>query len=276
HGFAHVALQLFFLVHDFHRAAAEYIRRAHDQREADFLRGGNRLLQRTHGGVGRLFQLQALDHLLEALAVFGAVDRIRRGADDGHAVGFEIARQFQRRLAAELHDHADRLFLGDDFEHVFERYRLEVQAIGSVVVSRNRFRVAVDHDGFIAIFAHRQRRMHAAIIELDTLADTVRATTQHQNLVARADIGFALFLVGRVHVGRAGRKFRRAGIDALVDRTNAKLVTTATQFLFADRQQYREPFVGETLAFQTEHEVRVDIRQCDLLQLIFGFDDIFD
>ena len=54
----------------------------------------------------------------------------------GTPFGFQVQRQLQRRLAAVLHDHADRLFLVDDFQHVFQRQRLEVQAVGGVVVGR--------------------------------------------------------------------------------------------------------------------------------------------
>ena len=43
---------------------------------------------------------------LEALTVFGQVDRVGRGAEDRDAGFFEGRRQFQRRLAAQLHDHA--------------------------------------------------------------------------------------------------------------------------------------------------------------------------
>jgi hypothetical protein len=70
-----------------------------------------------------------VQQLLEALAVFGRVDHVGAGADDGHAIGLQVQRQLQRRLATVLHDHAQRLFLVDDFQHVFQRQRLEVQAV---------------------------------------------------------------------------------------------------------------------------------------------------
>ena len=141
--------------------------------------------------------------LLEALAIFGEVDRIRRGADDRHAVGFQRLRQLQRRLSAVLHDHALGLLEVDDLEHVFERQRLEVQPVGGVVVGRDRLRIAVDHDGFVAILAQRQRGMHAAVVELDALPDAVRAAAEHDDLVARGRLRLAFVLVGRIQVGGA-------------------------------------------------------------------------
>jgi hypothetical protein len=111
-------------------------------------------------------------------------------------------RQLQRRLAAVLHDHALGLFLVDDLQHVFQRQRLEVQAVGGVVVGGHGLRVAVDHDGLVPVLAHRQRRMHAAVVELDALADAVGAAAQHHDLLARGRLGLALVLVGRIQVGR--------------------------------------------------------------------------
>ena len=39
-------------------------------------------------------------------------------------------RELERRLAAELHDYAQRLFALRDREHVFEGQRVEVKAVG--------------------------------------------------------------------------------------------------------------------------------------------------
>ena len=72
----------------------------------------------------------------------------------------------------------------DDLEHVLERQRLEVQAVGGVVVGRDGLRIAVDHDGLVAVLAQRQRRVHAAVVELDALPDAVRAAAQHHDLPA--------------------------------------------------------------------------------------------
>jgi len=60
-----------------------------------------------------------------------------------------------------------------DVHHVFERERLEVEAVRSVVVGGNRLRVAVDHDGLDARLLEREGRVHARVVELDALADAV-------------------------------------------------------------------------------------------------------
>ena len=128
-------------------------------------------------------QSQLVDHPLETLAVFGAVDGVRAGADNRHTFRFKGTRQFQRGLAAKLDNDALRLLNADNFQHIFQGHRLKVEAVGSVVVCRDGLRVAVDHYSLVTVFAHGQRRVHTAVIELDTLADAVGAATQHHNLV---------------------------------------------------------------------------------------------
>ena len=129
------------------------------------------MLGRGQAGLG--------EHPAERAAVLGQVDRLGLGAEDRHAGVLEPLRQAERGLPAERADHAgDRagLLLGvHDLEHVLERQRLEVEPVGGVVVGRDRLRVAVDHDGLVAGLAQRHHRVHARVVELDALADPVRA-----------------------------------------------------------------------------------------------------
>jgi hypothetical protein len=247
---AHVALEVALLVHDLHRAAAQHVAGTHHQRVAQRLRLLQRLGLGARGGVGRLAQAEFLQQLLEALAVLGGVDHVGRGADDGHAFGLQAQRQLQRRLAAVLHDHAGGLFLVDDLQHVFQRQRLEVQAVGGVVVGGHRLRVAVDHDGLVAVLAQRQGGVHAAVVELDALADAVGPAAQHHDLLAVGRLGLALVLVGRVHVGGVGGEFRGAGVHALVDRAHAQLLAQLAHGLVGGLEQLGQAAVGEALALE--------------------------
>ena len=71
------------------------------------------------------------------------------------------------------------------FSTFFERERLEVQAVAGVVIGRDGLRIAVDHDRFDAEFLQRERRVAAAVIELDSLADAVGAAAQDHDFLAR-------------------------------------------------------------------------------------------
>ena len=84
-------------------------------------------------------------------------------------------RQLERRLPAVLDDEPLRLLDPDDLEHVLEGERLEVEPVAGVVVGGDRLRVAVDHDGLEPGLPQREAGVHAAVVELDALADAVRA-----------------------------------------------------------------------------------------------------
>ena len=103
----------------------------------------------------------------------------------------------------------------DDVGQVLGGERLEVEAVGGVVVGRDRLGVAVDHDGLEPGVAQGHRGVHAAVVELDALADPVRPRPEDDDPgpVRRADL--VLVLVGRVVVRRVGLELGRAGVDRL-------------------------------------------------------------
>ncbi len=135
-------------------------------------------------GICELFQ-----QLAEALAVFGQVDRLRRGADDAYPGGLQRQGKVQRRLPAELHDDADlgsaRALVLVDGHHVFEGERLEVEAVAGVVVGGNRLGIAVHHHGFVAVFVQGEGGMAAAVVELNSLPDAVRPAAEDDDLLLR-------------------------------------------------------------------------------------------
>src|SRR5690606_29705376 len=257
-------------------APAQHIAGAHHQRIADVggVRHGFGLGARR--AVGRLAQTQLVEQLLEALAVFGHVDGFGAGADDGHTVGFERARQLQRGLAAILDDHAHRVFFVDDFEHVFERERLEVQAIGSVVVGGDGFRVAIDHDGLVPVVAQGQGGVHAAVVELDALPDTVGAAAEHDDFLAVGRLRLALVFVRGIHVRGAGGELGRAGIDALVHGTHIELVAQLADLGFGGIQQERQAAIGEPHALELPQRGVVEVGQRLLFERQFDVDDFLD
>ena len=221
-GAAQVVGEVLPRVDDLHRAPAEHVARAHEQREADLLGGGERLVDVVRGGVRRRLVAELREQRAEAAAVLGEVDRVDARAEDRHARVLQAGGELQRRLAAELHDHALGLLDLHDAEHVLERERLEVQAVGGVVVRRDGLGVAVDHHRVAAGGADGHRGVHAAVVELDALADAVRAGAEDDDarLVAAADLVAGLAgaeaLPARVVVRRLGGELGRARVDGLV------------------------------------------------------------
>ena len=236
HRAGEVALEVARAVDDLHGASAEHVGRAHDDGIADLGGRVDAALQVEGGAVGGLAQADLVDHALEALPILGAVDGVRAGADDVDAGGMQPIHQLERRLAAELHDQAVRLLHVDDGQHVLEGHRLEVQPVRGVVVGGDGLRIAVHHDGLEAVFAHRQCRVDAAVVELDALPDAVRAAAEHHDLAPLGRGGLALFLVGGVEVGGRRRKLRGAGVHALEHRLHAVREAPAAHVLLGALQ----------------------------------------
>ena len=168
--------------------------------------------------------LQIVQQLAEALAILGQIDILRIGADDGHARGLQRQRQRQRSLPAELHDHAVGLFGVADVQHFFERQRLEVQTVAGVVIGRDGLRIAVDHDRLDAELLQRERRVAAAVIELDSLADAIGAAAQDHHFLAIGGRGFALRFVARIKIRREAFELGRAGVHAIEHRRDAQFL----------------------------------------------------
>ena len=250
HRLGEVAGKLGLVVDDFHGPAAQNVGRTHHQRIADLSRRGHAASQVPRRAVGRLPQTGLVDDGLEALAIFGAVDGVGAGADDGDAERVELVHQLERGLAAELHDHAGWLFHFDDGQHVLQRHRLEVEPIGGVVVRGYGLWIAVDHDGLEAVLAHGEGGVDAAVVELDALADAVGAAAEHHDLLPRTGRRFAFVFVGGVEVGGGGRELGGAGVYALEHRPHASSQPRLAHIVFGGAEQRGQPGIGEAVALQ--------------------------
>ena len=187
HRLAHVAVQPGAVVDDLHRAAAQHVAGADHHRDSRCVRRWPRLPRRSGrcrcpAGAGR-----------GAAAVAGSARgprpgrwRRRRCRGSGCRLARQRLRQLQRRLAAILDDAAEDgavlLLAADQGDDVLLGQRLEIQPVGGVVVGADGFRVAVDHDGLEPGILQRVGGVDAAIVELDALADAVRAAAEDDDL----------------------------------------------------------------------------------------------
>ena len=92
-------------------------------------------------------------------------------------------------------------------QHIFERQRLKVEPVTGVVVGRDRLRIAVHHDGLVAIFAQRERRVAAAVIKFNSLPDAVWPAAQDHDFFLWRRRGLIFFLVGRIKIGCEALEF---------------------------------------------------------------------
>jgi len=116
----------------------------------------------------------------------------------------------------------------------------------------------------------------AAIVELDALADAVRAAAEHHDLPAVGGLGLALLVVRRIHVRGLGRELGSAGVDALVDRAHALGVSLCTHLFLARAQQLGQTPIGKSLGLDKAHLQRRQLGQRTALQRLFGRDDLLD
>jgi hypothetical protein len=184
--------------------------------------------------------------------------------------------ELQRGLSAELHDDAFGLFVQDDVVDVLPEHRLEVELVGGVEVRAHGLRVAVDHDGLVAEFLGGEHTVHAAVVELDALADAVGAAAQHHDLLAVAAHAFVLFLEGAVVVGRLRGELTGAGVHQFVHALDAKRVALLVHLALQALQQVRHLAVGVAFLFGLEEQVAGDGLQRVLLHFLFGEDHVLD
>ena len=103
-GAIQVAGEVLGRVNDLHRAAAEHVARAHQQREADLIGLLQGLRHRVRGRIRRRLVTEALKQGPEATAVLGEVDCVDARAQQRHARCNQAGGELQRGLPAELHD----------------------------------------------------------------------------------------------------------------------------------------------------------------------------
>ena len=261
-SFFHELAEVLFLIDNHHAAAAENEARAHENGVADFLDDGEGFFHVVGDAAFGLLDADLVNQLLEEVAVFGEVDVFGARADDVCTSFLETHGEVQRSLAAELHDDARALFAFVNAHHVFERERLKVEFIRSVVVGGNRFGVGVHHDDFVAFATQRKGGMAAAVVEFDTLTDSVRTAAEHHDslLVAVtrdfAD-GLGIFGVAAVVIRRDGFEFAGAGIYGVVARDKADLLAHCHDFFGSLVEQVTnlDIAVAEFLGLAEERQV---------------------
>ena len=101
--------------------------------------------------------------------------------------------------------------------------------------------------------------MHAAVVELDALADAVRACAEdHRALLGlRRDLALA-GVVGLVVVGRLARRFCRAGVDRLERGDDAERLAVGAHGKLVGAGQVRDLHVGEAEALSAAHVLLVE------------------
>src|SRR6266545_3233467 len=149
---------------------------------------------------------------------------------NSHACSLQSARQVQWCLTTKLDEHALWFFLIANIEHVFEGQRLEVKFVARVVIRGNRLRIRVDHDRFESEFAQSERRVHAAIVEFDSLADPVRSAAEDDDFALGAIAPLVLVAIRRVIIRRVSFKLGCTSIDEAIGRQDPQRLPLRADF----------------------------------------------
>ena len=288
-GLGHVIAQMLGIVGDHHAAAAQHIARTHQKRIADVRGHGLGLLKRGGLARRRVHDAQLVEQSGEALAVLGKIDGVGLGAHNVDAALLEHARQLKRSLAAERHHDAVGALDIDNVHDVLVGERLKVQTVGRVIVGRDGLGIAVDHDGLEAAGRQRVARVHAAVIELDTLANAVGAGAQDHRLglVRRRGLvgSHALLgiraravdvLVRLVVVLRGARKLRSAGIDRLHAGNHAQTLAIGAHKALVRAGQRGNLGVARAVLLEQAHRVGVDILHAQAADALLDLHHVVD
>src|ERR1700676_1704407 len=196
HRGSDITSQVFFLIDNFHGAAAEN-KRWSDQDWVPNRAGDlHRFLFIDRGAIRWLIEAKAIQQRGKVLPVFGHFNALGLCSNDVYSIGLESIREIERCLPAKLDNGGPTFFMLIDIQYVLESQRLEIEFVAGVIIGRNRFRIRINHDGFEAFFFQGKRGVHATVVELDSLTDSIRAAAQDHYLPAVAHGGFVFVSVG--------------------------------------------------------------------------------
>ena len=253
-----IAPQIALVGDNFHRASAQHVGRADQHRIADLGRARDRRLGVARENSARLAQASFSTSWLKRSRssarsiASGGVPRIGTPARASGTASLSgvcppnwtiTPSGFSRSTIAH---------------HVLERQRLEIEPVGNVVVGRDRLGIAVDHDGLEAVILQREAGMDAAVVELDSLPDPVRAAAEDYDLAPIVGRRFVLALVSRIEIRREGLEFGAAGIDRFMDRRDAEFAPAHRDCGFGDALQLSDPPIGKAHRFGLAQELGIE------------------
>ncbi len=246
-GCGQETVELGFVIGDGHGAAAQDEARAHQHRVADLPGDVVGLVAVVGQPPAGMVDLQLAQQGAEPAAILGQVQAVGRGAPDGHAGGGQAVSQVDGRLAAELHQRPVGPLAFHDAQHVLQGERLEVEAVGGVVVGGDGLGVAVDHDGLVAQVAQGPAGLDAAGVELDALADAVGAAAEDHGLGAPGGRGVAAALVVGVEIGCGGGELAGAGVHLVVAGAQRPLLAAGADVALPGAAQAGEGGVAQAV-----------------------------
>src|SRR6186713_1647694 len=123
---------------------------------------------------------------------------------------------------------------------MFPIHRFEIEFVRNIKVGRYSFRIAIDHDGFVACFLNGEHAMYAAIIKFNSLTNPIGTGTQDYNFLFRRRNTFIFQVESAIEVWGLRFKFSSAGVDHFISTTDTMFVSLTCDFLFVDAEEPRD------------------------------------
>ena len=247
HSETHIVLKFGVGIDDLHRATAQHETGAHQNRVVQSLRYSERFGFAGGHAVGRLRNIELVQHRGEQLSILRDLNVLRRGPNNIYAVFLQTQGEIERGLAAELRDGAPAFLALIDVQHVLQREWLEEKFVARVVIGRDGFRVGVDHERLEAGLFERERSVNTAVIEFYALAYAIWAATEdHHFALVRslADLIIAA-IVGRIIVWGIGLELRGASVHETIARRQTKFLSLGSHGVFGRSGQMGDLPIGE-------------------------------
>ena len=134
-----VACKICFVIDDLHTAPAQHIGGTNQHRVPNLIGNAFGALEGICGTILRRDQATFLQHARKLAAILSKVNSFGSSAQNRHTSIFEGFRKLQRSLSAQLHENAQQAARAalrfNNFEHIFQRQRLKIQASRNIVVS---------------------------------------------------------------------------------------------------------------------------------------------
>ena len=159
-------------------------------------------------------------------------------------------------MAAELDNDPIGFFPLYDIEDILQREGLEIELIRGVIIGTDRLRVAVHHNGLVAVFLEGKGGMDTAIVEFDPLPDSIRTPSEDHDLFPLRGLRLVLPLIAGVKVRGIGGELRPAGIHCREDHTEPGLNSEGAYLFFCAIQEDSQTTIGEAHLLDRTEKLR--------------------
>src|ERR1041385_1993176 len=104
----------------------------------------------------------------------------------------------------------------------------------------------------------RVRRVHAAVIELDALADAIRTGAENHDLRFVGWLRLVFLFVSRIEIRRVRLELSAACVDALINGNQAERLAVRAHFVFGAFGQISETTIRESSFFKGAEQIERD------------------